>query len=243
MFFRKRKGIAPLLAGALYVGIVSVAVLIVVQAGAPALTKMQDVAAVDQAKDSLTNFDKIIQDVATEGKGSTRVVPIQLKKGDLTIDSSTDTIEYTLDTKAEIISPRTKRVVGNMIFKSNANAMVTDNGTDLIIENEHLIAVFNKTGNSTGFAQMNISSSIRSVYLKDTSTTFNGAIRIRIDGIASNEIGNGYVYAEKVGRDLARGRIIAHMNNSAADYDVYFTLESGRDHIFIEIPDTFNSHI
>lgn len=243
MFFKKRKGIAPLLAGALYVGIVSIAVLIVVQTSGPAITKMQDIAAVDQAKDSLTNFDKIIQDVAAEGKGSTRVVPVQIKKGNLEVSSSDDNVEYRIDTKAEITSARTRREIGNLIFKSNANVKVTDNGTDLIMENEHLVATFNKTGNSTDFGTLNISTALRSLYLKDTSTAFNGVIRVRIDGLASNEIGNGYVYAENVGSGLARGRIIMHVNNTAADYDVYFTLESGRDHIFIEIPLTFNSHV
>ncbi|VVB59885.1 Uncharacterised protein [uncultured archaeon] len=238
----RKKAVAPLLAGALYVGIVSVAVLIVVQVGNPALTKMQDVAAIDQARDSLSNFDKIIEEVAAEGKGSARVVPIQIKKGDLTIDSSHDKVEYALNTKAEVVSPRTKRVMGNLVFGSNTNAQVTDNGTDIVLENEHLAVIFNKTGNSTNYAPLNISTTIKSIYMKDTATTFGGVVRIRIDGLASNEIGNGYVYAEKTGMDLARGRAIIHVNNSAGDYDVYFTLESGRDHL-IESVENFNSHI
>ncbi len=239
---RPRKAVAPLLAGALYVGIVSVAVLVVVQIAGPAITKMQDVAAVDQARDALANFDKIIEEVASEGKGSARVVPIQIKKGDLTVSSPHDKVEYALNTKAEIISPRTRRVMGNLIFGSNINVEVTDNGTDIVLENEHLIVTFNKTGNSTNYAPLNISTTIKSIYLKDAATTFDGVIRIRVDGLASNEIGDGYVYAEKTGTDLARGRAIIHINNSAAEYDVYFTLESGRDHL-IESVENFNSHI
>lgn len=242
MLFKKRMGVAPLLAGALYVGIVSVAVLIVVQVGNPALTKMQDVAAVDQAKDSLANFDKIVQEVAAEGKGSARVVPVQIKKGDLSISSSDEKIEYAIETKAEIVSPRTKRIIGNIVFGSNTNAKAIDTGTDLILENEHLIVAFNKTGNSTNFVPLNISTTIKSIYLKDADTYFNGVIRIRIDGLESNEIGNGYTHLEKAGSSLARARIILHVNNSAADYDVYFTLESGRDHL-IESVENFNSHV
>ncbi len=239
---RPRKGVSPLLAGALYAGIVSVAVLVVMQIGSPAITKMQDIAAVDQAKDSLANFDKIVQEVASEGVGSARVIPVQIKKGDLSVVSSGDKVEYTIETKAEIISPRTRRTVGNLVFSSNANTDVVDNGTDWIMENEHLIAVFNKTGNSTDFAPLNISETIRSLYLKDTGTTFNGVIRIRIDGETTNEAGNGYTYAEKTGTRLAKGTVVIHVNNTAADYDVYFTLESGRDHL-IESIENYNPHI
>ena len=237
-----KKGVSPLLAGALYVGIVSVALLIVVQTGSPAIAKMQDIAAVDQAKDSFAGLDKVIQDVASEGKGSTRVVPVQIKKGDITIDSANDQIEYGLDTNAEMISPRTRRTVGNLIFGANTNVQVTDNGADIVVENEHIIATFNKTGNSTNYTYVNVSSAIKSIFVKDTNLTFDGAVRVRIDDTASNEIGNGYVRAEETGARLARGRIIVHVNNSFADYDVYFTLESGRDH-FNEISvRNFNEH-
>lgn len=242
MLLGKRKGVSPLLAAALYVGIISVAIIIVMQSGAPAITKMQDIAAVDQAKDSLANFDRIVEEVASEGKGSTRVVPVQIKKGELLVDSSNDKIEYSLDTKAEVISPRTRRTIGNLIFGANTNAKVTDNGTDIVVENEHIKATFNKTGNSTSFAPVNISTAIKSIYVKDTNTTFNGVIRVRVDNNASLESGNGYVYAEKNGTGLARGRVIVHVNNSGADYDVYFTLESGRDHFNEVAVKNYNAH-
>lgn len=239
---RPKKGVSPLLAGALYVGIVSVALLIVVQIGSPAIIKMQDVTAVDQAKDSFANLDKIIQDVASEGKGSTRVVPLQIKKGDVTIDSANDMIVYGLETDADMISPRTRRVVGNLIFSANTNVNVADNGTEIVVENEHIIAKFNKTGNSTNFTYIDANTVIKSIFLKEANTTFDGAIKVRIDESDANEVGNGYVYAEETGPRLARGRIIVHVNNSFADYDLYFSLESGRDH-FNEISvRNFNEH-
>ena len=242
MLIISRKGVSPLLAGALYVGIVSVALLIVVQIGSPAITKMQDVAAVDQAKDSFANLDKIIQDVASEGKGSTRVIPLQIKKGDVLFDSANDMIVYGIDTNAEMISPRTRRVVGNLIFGANTNVNVTDTGTDIIVENEHIIATFNKTGNSTNFTAIDANTILKSVFLKDANTTFDGTIKVRIDDSDANEVGNGYVYAEETGVRLARGRVIIHVNNTFADYDIYYTLESGRDH-FNEISvRNFNEH-
>ncbi|MBU4246585.1 MAG: hypothetical protein ABIF85_01905 [Nanoarchaeota archaeon] len=242
MFSGNRKGVSPLLAGALYVGIVSVALLIVMQIASPAITKMQDVAAVDQAKDSFANLDKIIQDVASEGRGSTRVVPLQIKKGDITIDSANDMIVYGIETDAEMISPRTRRVVGNLIFSANTNVNVADSGTEIIIENEHIIATFNKSGNATNYTTIDANMVIKSIFLKNANTTFDGVIKVRIDGSDSNGVGNGYVRAEETGPRLARGRVIIHVNNTFADYDIYYTLESGRDH-FNEISvRNFNEH-
>jgi len=242
MFSGKRKGLSPLLAGALYVGIVSIAILIVIQTGSPAITKMQDISAVDQAKDSFATFDKVINDVASEGRGSTRLIPVQIKKGDITIDSSNERIEYGLDTNAEMISPRTRRSVGNLIFGANTNVAVTDNGTDIVVENEYLIAIFNKTGSSADFVPVNVSTAVKSIYFKNTNMTFDGVIRVRIDNVDSNEIGNGYIYAEETGTKLARGRVIVHVNNTLANYDVYFSLESGRDHLNEISVRNFNEH-
>lgn len=241
--FTSRKAISPLLAGALYVGIVSVAILLVVQIGSPAITKMQDVAAVDQAKDALASLDKVLEEVASEGRGSTRVVPVQIKKGNIHVESANDKIYYTLDTKAEIISPRTKREIGSLFFSSNANVDVTDNGTDIIMENEHWIADFNKTGSSSGFAPLNTSFAIKHIYLKDAGNSLNARIFIRVDGSPASEAGNGYVYAQKTGRGLAKGTVIVHVNSTAADYNIYYTLESGRDHFSEVAVKDYNSHI
>ncbi len=243
MLLAKRKAIAPLLAGALYVGIVSVAILLVVQIGSPAITKMQDIAALDQAKDSLANLEKVLESVAAEGKGSTRIVPVQIKKGKIYVESANDKIYYSLDTKAEIISPRTKREIGNLYFSSNANVDVRDNGTDIVLENEHWIATFNKTGNSTSFVPLNSSFAIKHIYLKDAGRDLNARLFVRIDADPSSEAGNGYVYAPRTGSGLAKGTVVVHVNSTAADYNLYFVLESGRDHFSEVAVKDYNSHV
>lgn len=238
-----RKAIAPILAGALYVGILTMVIALVVQIGAPAIEKMQDTAAIGQAKDSFTSLDNIIREVSSEGKGSARVATVQVKKGGITVDPANERVVYTLRTKADVISPRTKRTIGNLVFSSNANVAVSENETDIVVENEYLVIDFNKTGNSSVYASIDASKVVKSVKLKEGGAYLDGAIHVLIDGNYSNEVGNGYVYAEKTGTSLARGRVIAHINNSAADYDIYYTIESGRDH-FNEISvQNYNSHI
>ncbi len=232
---RKRKAISPILSGVLFIAIVNIAVIIVTQTGMPAIEKMQDAAAIDQAKDTLTTLDKVIREVAAEGKSSTRVVPIQLKKGTLTVDNESDKIYYMIETEAEVISPRTKVNIGNLYFASNANVIVKDNGTHFIMENEHEKIAFHKLGNTTSFVSINASTVMDYMYLKDTGTYLPASLSVIVDNDPLQEAGNGYTRAETIGTGLMRGRIIAHVNQSVSDYDIYFTLEGGADFMQVEV--------
>ncbi len=232
---RKRKAISPILSGVLFIAIVNIAVIIVTQTGMPAIEKMQDAAAIDQAKDTLTTLDKVIREVAAEGKSSTRVVPIQLKKGTLTVDNESDKIYYLIETAAEVISPRTKVNIGNLYFASNANVIVEDNGTHFIMENEHEKIAFHKLGNTSSFVSINASTVMDYMYLKDTGTYLPATLSVIVDNDPLQEAGNGYTMAETLGTGLMRGRIIAHVNQSVSDYDIYFTLEGGADFMQVEV--------
>ncbi|MCK4968618.1 MAG: hypothetical protein KAS12_06185, partial [Candidatus Aenigmarchaeota archaeon] len=207
----------------------------VVQTGMPAIEKMQDVSAIDQAKDMLANLDKVIREVATEGKSSTRVVPIQLKKGELYVDNESDKIYYLIETESQVVSPRTKVKVGNLYFASNANVEVQDNGTHFIMINEHEKIAFKKLGNSSNFVSINASELMTYMYLKDTGTYLGANLSIVVDDDATQEAGNGYTLAEATGTGLMRGRIIVHVNQSVSDYDIYFTLEGGADFMQVEV--------
>ncbi len=125
MAIRQLKAVSPLLAGALYVGIIGTAVLLVMQLGGPAVTKMRDAAAVDGAAGSLSDLDAAIHGVASEGRESSRNVPIQIKKGELHIDSNGNRIFYTLKTHADVVSPGKKRAIGEITYEySNATSLI-----------------------------------------------------------------------------------------------------------------------
>lgn len=235
-FCKNRKGIEPLLAGALYIGIAIAAVTAVISIGMPAIEKMTDVAAIDQAKDALTNMDRIIRQVAAEGFGSTRIVPLEIRKGDVVVNPAQDIMYYELETLAEVISPRTKSIIGNLIFSSNALVTVSENSTAITIENEHLDLIINKfNSNSTSWQIINASRLVQSAYLIDEDKYLPGAVNILVDNDPNMESGPGYVYAEETGTNLPRGRAIAHINVTRADYDVWLTLESGADFFAVEV--------
>lgn len=232
-----RKGISPLIAGVLYFAIAIAGITIVVQTGTPALTKMKDVAAIDQAKDSLSNLDRIISLVSEEGRGSARVVPLQIKKGAITISPQTDTISYELETSADVISPRTRKQVGSLVFSSEATVSVYNDSGSWILENEHLRVNITKGGTESSFVPLNSSQLVKQVYFKDKSTSLDGTVSIILDDNIASETGNGYTYAEQAGANLPRGRIVAYMNTTDASYKVYFTLQSGSDFLEMYVGD------
>lgn len=231
--FRRRKAISPLIAGVLYFAIAVAGVTIVVQTGTPALTKMKDVAAIDQAKDTISNLDRIISLVSEEGRGSARVIPLQIKKGDIVVSPETDTISYEIDTQAEVVSPRTRKQIGSLLFASGASVSAYNTTSSWVIENEHLRVNITKNGTASSFAPLSTPSLVRGVYFKDGSVPVDGTVYISVDDNPLSESGMGYTYAEALGSGLSRGRVVAHMNTTDAEYNVYFTLQSGSD--FLEI--------
>lgn len=228
-----RKGISPLIAGVLYFAIAMAGVTIVVQTGSPALTKMKDVAAIDQAKDTLSNLDRIITLVSEEGRGSARVVPLQIKKGIIVVSPGTDTISYEIETSADVVSPRTKRQIGGLVFSSEANVRAYNDSSSWILENEHLRVNISMVGSSVSYAPINSSALVAEMYFKDKATALDGSISILLDDNPASETGNGYTYAEELGLNLPRGRVVAYMNTTDAAYKLYFTLQSGSD--FLEV--------
>ncbi len=227
-----RKGISPLLAGVMYVAIVVVSIVIIINVVTPYIQKMKDEAAFEQAKNIMTALDKAIREVAYEGKGSTRVLPLQIKKGKLIIDNETDSIKYELETKTLLVSPNTKRKIGNLVFTANNDVDVDDFGTYIRMRNRYLEINFTKVGNASYYQPINLSELITGVKLLEENVNFVGKVITKVDYTTEN--GTGYVRAEETGHDLPYGRVIVHLNTSEAEFDIYYTLNSFADYLIIE---------
>ena len=230
-----RKGISPLLAGAMYVAIALTAITIIVQVGNPLVKDIQDSIAIDNAKDMLATLDRTIREVSAEGRGSTRVVPIEFKRGRLIIDDDTNQIFYKIDTKVEVVSPGTRREIGNLFITANTDVSVSSNSTHFIMENDHIRAALQKIGSEADYQPINLSEIIDSVRFnigEREETDFQGSVDILIDNNATRSAGNGYTKAVAEGSGLAEGIVIAHVNNTDLEYDVRISLRSGD---FLEI--------
>jgi len=231
-----RKGISPLLAGVLYVVIGLTAITIIFQVATPAISKLQDASAVDQARAALLNLDRLIRLVAAEGIGSTRITTLELRKGDLVVDSANQRLFYEITTPAAVVSPRTRQVLGNLILANNANASASQNSTHLTLQNQHLTLVLSRIGaNETDFQPINVSELVQSIQLRETGANLGGGVSVLIDNNSSYENGTGYTKLEEVGTGLGRARAIAHVNSTFAEYDVWFTLDSSADFFAVEV--------
>ncbi len=119
-----QKATSTLLSGVLYVAIISAAVILALSIEGPAVEKMQDIAATKQATDFLLNLDDMLQEVVAEGPGSSRIVPVEIKKGNLYIDSENDRIYYVLKTRADMIEPSKKRIIGSLAYESSNTSLI-----------------------------------------------------------------------------------------------------------------------
>jgi len=225
---RKRKGITPLISAVIYIGIMTAIITMIVTLITPALQKMEDKAAFSQAKNIMTGLDSVIKEVASEGQGSMRVFPLQIKKGELIIDGKDNKITYLLETKALIVAPNTIRKIGDLEFGSNMDVDVIDNGNTITMKNSYLEINISKIGNQTNYSYINLSNVIQSIYLIKEHKLFNGSISFKVDNISS---GYGYVYAEQYGYNLPKGVVIIHLNTTAEEFDLVITLDSYSDFI------------
>lgn len=225
------KSLSPLLSGVLYTGIVLVGIIISVNILGPVIEQMKDKAAFEQAKSFMTQLDKVIQDVAKEGKYSTRIITLDFSKGKYVIDNETNSIEYILETEAKLVSPGTMKKMGNVIITSGRDVKVEDLGNVIRVSNSYLTVNFTKLGNETNFVPVNLSKIISEIKVVRENTVLSPQVVIKFNEI---ETGEGYVKAEKTGEELPFGRVIAHIKTNELEFDIVFTLKSYSDFLIIE---------
>ena len=144
MFHKSGKKAQLWISAVLYILIISVVMAIVLEAGLPILSNLRDKSIVLQTRDNFINVDKHIQEIADAGPGSQRVVPLEIKKGDLKIEEGR--MIWDMDTEADIMQPGTSQQSGNLRVGVNADVKATQSGSLFTLENSYIKAVFNKIG-------------------------------------------------------------------------------------------------
>lgn len=233
------KGIT-IISGVIFLAITIMATMVVYQASLPVISKLQAAAYVEKSKDTFTRMDKIIKDVASEGKGSKRTISIENDAGKMVFNGTTDTIYWEYETDSLVFSPRTYQKYGNLKIGANLNVDAYEGTYNsqpaLILENEYLRAYIKKIGSQSNFTTLNTSSILLAIYNKDTMQWFNNPqmLQISIDNTPESETGNGYSMLEESGYDLPYGTVTCYVNTSYISYFVNITLEAGSDFLIIE---------
>ena len=208
----------------LYTLIIVVAIVIVLSAIVPLINKMKDRAIFQKVKNELTNLDVNIVDVASEGKGSQRTMPIEIQEGTLKIANGK--MFWEIRSEAKLLEPRTSLRIGNLFLSSNADVNATVVGSTIILNNSRINVEFNKS--ATNISKIITRMSMGTINLPNLP----GGLTFKLDGnefpsITSTELIPGE------GTNFGRVTVVAHTSNTSID--VEFTLEGGADFLIMNI--------
>jgi hypothetical protein len=219
-----------------FIAITISAMALIYQTGMPIIKRMQSSASLDRMTSTFTELDDTIQRVASEGNGSRRIFDLDTGDGRLSIDPAKDEISWELDADEAVLRPRTARYLGNVASGNNIAASLSETAWDsylaYLLENEHLKAYVRKIQPSQAYSTYTL---LLGVYNKDLGEWLPmDSLSISLDDDPSSETGIGYSEAERIGPNLARAKVTAHMDSSYANYTISISLESGADFLIIE---------
>ena len=234
---RRKKKAQVWISAVLYILIISASIVLILKVGVPVLEKMKDRSSFSKAKESMLAIDRTIQEVASEGEGSQRIIPVDIKDGKLII--SNNKLIWELKTKTEVIDTRTSINFGRMVISSNANVKTRESNGNYIMQTEIEGDIFNvsikKIGSEDNFSNISTKDLIQAVYYDGEK--LNGTFNFTINDNPSTGTGTGYTKMLPAGNNtnLGRAKVIAHINSSQFEYDLEFVLTSFADFVTVEL--------
>jgi|SRR3989344_4438281 len=223
----------------LYILIAAVAMVLILQAGIPLLDRMKDRTTFEKSNRVLSSLDQQINEVANEGEGSQRVVPLEVREGDVVIDEDKNAIIWEIETKSQIIEPRTSMQIGNLKVYSNIDVNTIETEDTYNLSNSRIKVVANKHLLGDG---LDINEVIKEIYFIGENLNeikVPGKFTFKLCAEADSEIGTGYTELIPTGNNtnIGSAKLIIHMTKSDTDsdcgrnYDIEIVLDSQADFI------------
>ena len=210
----------------IYVIVVVVIMIIVLEAGLPLIEGLTEKNAFNKIRNTVVALDKQIQQIASEGQGSQRVIPIEITDGELKITDQR--LRWKLETDSQLVEPKSRVELGNMVIASGIDVTARSVDSYFIVENSRIRINFSKIGASNNFSDINTSGIINDIFYKDNDARTNGTFTFYVND-SSSLTGTGYTKLEDEGTSLTTAAVRAHINNSAMQYDIVMTLDSKAD--------------
>lgn len=235
------KGLSEITTAALYVGITITAISAALTVGVPVLENMQDAAAISNAQTLMETLDGQIDEVVSEGEGSTRTVDVNLDRGQLYFDNSTNALIYELRTDAEVISPQSSRRNGNIILSSNARVTVEKNETldCYMMENDHIKACIRDVGGPDDYDDIDTSNLLVLYEFKNPdgeNKQLEGNMTVKLNDRDETSHGTGYTTAPDTGHFIGTGEVVATVEKDEDfSYDVHYRLPTGSDFLRVDV--------
>lgn len=237
------KGASQIATMALYVGVAVTAISGALTVGVPTIENMQDAASIEKMQNFMHQLDSNVQEVVSEGEGSTRTASINLERGQIYYENNTDSVVYELQTDSPVISPQTTRRTGNIVLSSNAEVSVYNTSVEgascYMMENEYIKACIKNIGSQSNRLDINTSNLLTLYEYRDPegpNKQLDGNMTVKLNSIDSTSHGTGYTTVTETGDFIGTGEVVATVaSEHGFTYDVHFRLPTGGDFIEIDV--------
>ena len=220
----------------LYILITALVMVIVLEALTPVIENLKDKSVFVRTRDTFLSLNEIVKEVSVEGQGAQRVVPIEIQKGELSVGENE--IKWEMETEADILEPRTTIELGNLLVVANGDVdAYEDNGT-FVLSNSRTFFRFTKFGTETEWTNFSSSRIVNQSAYKRGSFVTNISPSFDFYVTADDQTFNGYSLLGREGADLGEASVLVHVNSTAHEYDLIFTLESQADYFLVELRPT-----
>lgn len=231
-----RKGISPLIAGVIYTGLVITTVTLVITLGLPQLDRVTESTLYLNVREGMSNLDNAIQKVASEGRGSVRIVPLEIRSGDFLIDDTNNILRYEIETTSQIVEPKTAVQFGNLVIGSNADVNASENATHYKLQNSRLQVILRKFGSPSSQTVVNTTELVQEIKVLSTNKTLpltnNGTVmQFLVNNDASASSGTGFTSLQEAGTVLSQGNVSVYVNAASGAYTIDLVLESEADYL------------
>jgi type II secretory pathway pseudopilin PulG len=239
------KGLSEVATLSLYAGITVTAVGAILTTAVPALEDQRDASQIRNAQDFLRNLDSSTQEVVSEGQGSTRELDLSFSQGNIEFDARNDTVVYSLQTDAEVVSPQTSIRRGNIVLANNARVSVRNETCEgvqsYVLENEHIKACIRNVGSQSNQKSINTSDLLVKYRFKDQNRDLNGNLSVLVNSNSRTSSGTGFTsvpYDSLPRNRVGSGQVTATVGTTVGNqftYDVVFQLPTGADFLKIDV--------
>ena len=227
----------PMASTLLIVFFVTLAMGLVLSVGNPLMERTKITSELRDAEKTISQFDKLIKQVAIEGNGSAREITLAFGEGRIDIRGKEDSITYEIF-GTKVFDYLTRRRFGNLYYLSGGDANCNESESVITMENSRVKLMINRVGSECSWTQVNTSSIILNITQKDSNVTVaiaNFSVMINDNSATANGI--GYVELLTKGENLPYCMVHARVN-STTNYDVYYTLFAGADFLVVEVKNT-----
>ena len=217
----------------LYILVTALIMVIILEALTPVVENLKDKSVFVRTRDTFLSLNQYIKEVSLEGQGSQRIVPIEITKGELSVQDNE--IKWKMPTEAAILEPRATVELGNLLVVANGDVDAYEQNGTFVLTNTNTFFRFNKFGSATNFSNFTSSRIINQSAYKRGSSLTNVSAGFDFFITEEDKTFFGYSILPKKGADLGEAKVLVHVNSTVHEYDLIFTLESQADYLLVEL--------